>query len=115
MTSAMHGKNPLPYERTCQRCEATEAHDPDDYAQIIPAAGWYAEFRDDENDGVFIDPLVAWALTHIGNVVGLVAGGSMVADCTDAANFLRYVHELDLDLDRGRGDEDSPSAGLSET
>lgn len=77
-----------------------QSHDPDDYAQIIPAAGWYAEFRDDENGGVFIDPLVAWALTHIGNVVGLVAGGSMVGDCTDAANFLRYVHERDLD--RGR-------------
>jgi len=74
-----------------------QEHDPDDYAQIIPAAGWYAEFRDDENGGVFIDPLVAWALTHIGNVVGLVADGSLAVGCDDHSDFLRYVHERDLD------------------
>jgi len=89
------------------RATDKQEHVPDDCAQLIPAAGWFAEYSDDENGGTFIEPLLAWALTYNADVVGLVAGGSMVGACTDDANFLRYVHERDLDRGRDPKDEDT--------
>ena len=68
--------------------------------QIIPADGWYAEFRD--GGGAYKSPLACWTLyrdtdgeTYIGGATAAcIEGGQWcVEDDTDFEGFTRYAGE----------------------
>ena len=68
--------------------------------QIIPADGWYAEFRVEDEDRRFRIPLVCWTLlkdedgdTFIGGVDadGIGFGDSNVMDDENFVGFTRYA------------------------
>ncbi len=70
---------------------------------IMPAPDWYALFHwqvggseDDHTPNEEVTPLVGWALTRSGNVVGLATfGGDVdVVDCIEA--FAQYIHVSEL-------------------
>ena len=74
-----------------------------DIQQIIPALGWFAQYRKD-GGGLWEFPVAFWAVVeekHDGGVtvVGIDMGEGYPDACSGAANFLRYVHQEQLGVD----------------
>jgi hypothetical protein len=72
--------------------------------QIVPADGWYAEYRNDDGQR-FHMRLVVWALVEgtegidrgVHEVRGLCCDADEGVDfADDVTNFIRYVHSNDL-------------------
>jgi hypothetical protein len=68
--------------------------------QIIPASGWFAEYKPDEpgTDKPYYVPLAGWALVKVGDdteIHGMDAH-DFVDFCDTASNFTRYTHEIQI-------------------
>lgn len=63
--------------------------------QIIPATGWYA-ILDEGTADEWKYPLVCWALTSTGEVVGQIVTDLGVESAEAGGNFSRYWHEKTL-------------------
>lgn len=60
-----------------------------DIEQIAPATNTVAGFRD-QHGVTEVIPVIAWALTPYGDVLGLVASGSKVEVAQHRAGFVGY-------------------------
>lgn len=59
--------------------------------QLLPTPGWFAECLAEDGTAAML-PLVGWATTPDGEVVGLIAR-DRVEDCTEVPEFQRYWKE----------------------
>lgn len=77
----------------------------DKILQIIPADGWYAQYRD-KKDGLFAEPIICFALVEddkdeFRSVVGMIDGGEecgYIEVCSDVSNFTGYTRSPETKL-----------------
>lgn len=63
--------------------------------QIIPAVGWYAIFDEGTKDE-WKYPLVCWALTDEGEIVGQISTELLVEGAETDGNLTQYRHESEF-------------------